>query len=77
LKQPARIIESKDMMKFKASLLAGAVIVAVTALPITLASATPQLDPTVAQTDTLSDVEKAWWHHRHWHHWHHWHHRHW
>jgi uncharacterized membrane protein len=77
LKQPALIIESKDMMKFKASLLAGAVIVAVTALPITLASATPQLDPTVAQTDTLSHVEKAWWHHRHWHHWHHWHHRHW
>jgi hypothetical protein len=77
LKQPALILESEDMMKFKASLLAGAVIVAVTALPITLASATPQLDPTVAQTDTLSHVEKAWWHHRHWHHWHHWHHRHW
>jgi len=77
LKRPALILESEEMMKFKASLLAGAVFIAVAALPITSASATPQFDATVAQTDKLSHVEKAWWHHRHWHHWRHWHHRHW
>jgi hypothetical protein len=41
LKRPALILESEDIMKFKASLFAGAVIVSVTALPITSASATP------------------------------------
>jgi len=68
-------------MKLKASFFAGALIVAVTALPIASASAMPQLDPSLTQTDAISHVEQAHWHHRHWHHrhWHHrhWHHRHW
>jgi len=68
------------MMKFNSSLIVGGVMVGLMSLPIASASAMPQFDPSVAQADTFSHIEKAWWHHhhwrhwRHWHHWHHWHH---
>jgi hypothetical protein len=64
------------MMEFNSSLIVGAVMIGVMSLPITSASAMPQLDPSVAQADTLIHIETAWWHHHHWHHWRHWHHWH-
>jgi len=60
------------MMKFNSSLMVGAVMVGLMALPIASASAMPGLAPSVARADTFSHIEKACWHHRHWRHWHHW-----
>jgi hypothetical protein len=72
----------RTIMRIKSALFAGALTLAVATLPTAPVSAMPKLDSGLAGAETLPNIEKAHWHHRHWHRWHHhhwrhWHHHHW